>query len=228
MPRPPLKRPAYVAWRRWPGDPSGRTALVRPAERSDQHLADLSRQGFRVARTGALSRGEADPLLRRGWSVAAKLHLLHHDLGKVPRAALTGDFRFRRATDRDVEAVSPLDDHAFPPEWRLGSAGLTEALGATPWSRFRIARTSQGPVGYAICGRSGRDGYIQRLAVAESHRGAGLGRALTIDGLRWLKRWRATSASVNTYVGNEVALHLYLSLGFDEVHPGLMVLTIDL
>jgi len=121
-----------------------------------------------------------------------------------------------------------LDDDAFPDEWRLGRSGLGDALEATPQTRFRLARTSSGPVAYAICGRSGRDGYVQRLAVASTHRGQGLGRALTLDGLRWLKRWKASSASVNTYVGNDVALRLYRSLGFVEVRPGLMVLTIDL
>lgn len=87
---------------------------------------------------------------------------------------------------------------------------------------------SGGPAGYAICGRSRRDGYVQRLAVASSCRRQGVGRALTLDGLRWLKRWRASSASVNTYEGNEAALGLYRSLGFVEVRPGLVVLTIDL
>ncbi len=121
-----------------------------------------------------------------------------------------------------------MDDAAFPLDWRLGRDGLADALKATPHSRFRVAREGGRPVGYAVCGRSGREGYVQRLAVAASSRGQGLGRALTLDGLRWLKRWRASSAAVNTYVGNDGALRLYQSLGFVEVRPGLMVLTIDL
>lgn len=136
--------------------------------------------------------------------------------------------RLRRATESDLDAAATLDDEAFPAEWRLGRSGLSDALAATPQSRFRLARVDGRPVGYAICGRSGRDGYVQRLAVASSARRQGLGRALTLDGLRWLKRWRVTSTSVNTYVGNDDALRLYRSLGFVEVRRGLVVLTIDL
>lgn len=227
MAREDQKMPPGPAGRRWPGDPSGRTAVVRPGDRTVEDLRALARQGFVYVRTGALSHADAAPLLKRGWQVAAHLHLLRHDLKNLtpwhsPRP------RLERAKSADLAALVALDDDAFPTEWRLGRGGLTDATRATPHTRFRIAPGGEGPAGYAICGRSGREGYVQRLAVAEAHQGQGLGRALTLDGLRWLKRWRARSASVNTYVGNDVALQLYASLGFAEVRPGLMVLTIAL
>ena len=212
----------------WPGDPSGRTALVRTANRAPADLKELRAAGFQHARTGALAEGEGTPLLRTGWKIAAHLHLLRHDLGRLPPEHPRDGPRLRRAGESDLEAAAALDDASFPLDWRLGRDGLADALRATPQSRFRLARETGQAVGYAICGRAGRDGYVQRLAVAASSRGRGLGRALTLDGLRWLKRWRATSASVNTYVGNDAALRLYQSLGFVEVRPGLMVLTIDL
>ena len=219
---------AALSPRPWSGDSSGRTALVPPAGRSAGSLLALRSQGFERARTGALTQAEAAPLLQRGWKVAAHLHLLRHSMRVLPPAHPREGPPLRRGRESDLAAAATLDDDAFPLEWRLGRAGLTDALKATPQSRFRIARGADGPVGYAICGRSGRDGYVQRLAVSAAHRGQGLGRALTLDGLRWLRRWKATSASVNTYVGNDVALRLYQSLGFAEVRPGLMVLTIDL
>ena len=214
--------------RAWPGDPSGRTALVRPGSRSSADLNALRAAGFEHARTGALGHDEATTMLGRGWEIAAHLHLLRHDLGRLPPEHPRAGPRLRRGAESDLDAAAALDDAAFPLDWRLGREGLADALRATPQSRFRLARQAAEPVGYAICGRSGRDGYVQRLAVAASARGQGLGRALTLDGLRWLKRWRATSAAVNTYVGNDAALRLYRSLGFVEVRPGLMVLTIDL
>lgn len=219
-------RPPQV--RRWPGDPDGRTVLVRPDRRSPAALLGLRAEGFGHARTGAITELEARPLLERGWRIAAHLHLLTHSLDRLPPEHPGDRPRLRRATESDLDAAVPLDEAAFPLEWRLGRHGLADALNATPHSRFRIARDSSGPAGYAICGRSKRDGYVQRLAVARSHQGRGIGRALTLDGLRWLKRWKAASASVNTYVGNDAALRLYKSLGFVEVKPGLMVLTIDL
>ena len=214
--------------RAWPGDVTGSTALVRPGGRTTAELRALRAAGFVRARTGAVAHEEARTLIERGWTVAGHLHLLTHPMDRLPPEHQRGGARLRRATEADLDAALALDDAAFPEEWRLGRAGLLDALRATPQSRFRLARGGDGAAGYAICGRAGRDGYVQRLAVASNHRRSGLGRALTLDGLRWLKRWRATSASVNTFVGNEAALRLYRSLGFVEVRPGLMVLTIDL
>lgn len=222
-----VEAPPFRA-RAWPGDPSGRTALVRAAGRSPGELKALRAAGFERARTGALGHRDASALLAAGWKIAAHLHLLRHDLRHLPPEHPRGGPRLRRARQSDLAAATALDDSAFPLDWRLGQEGLAEALKATPRARFRLAAERAHPVAYAICGRSGREGYVQRLAVAPSAQRQGLGRALTLDGLRWLKRWRATSASVNTYVGNDAALRLYRSLGFVEIRPGLMVLTIDL
>ena len=214
--------------RAWPGDVTGRTALVRPGGRAAAGLAALKESGFARARTGAVGHEEARALLERGWIIAGHLHLLNHPMDRLPPEHSRTGPRLVRATDADVDVAVELDDAAFPDEWRLGRAGLIDALRATPQSRFRLARDAEGPIGYAICGRAGRDGYVQRLAVASGRRREGLGRALTLDGLRWLKRWRVKTTSVNTFVGNDAALRLYRSLGFVEVRPGLMVLTIDL
>ena len=53
---------------------------------------------------------------------------------------------------------------------------------------------------------------------------AGLGRALVLDALRWLRRHRARGAVVNTQLDNEVALGLYRSCGFREQPSGLCVM----
>ena len=71
----------------------------------------------------------------------------------------------RRADRSEVLAV---DHAAFPSFWRLDAAGLDEAVAATPRTRFRVAEpaaTATSLGGYAICGRAGSRGYVQRLAV---------------------------------------------------------------
>ena len=85
-----------------------------------------------------------------------------------------------------------------------------------------------GLIGYAITGRSGRRGYIQRLAVHPDCRGVGLGTALVTDGLRWLRRWRVRQAIVNTQFDNGRALALYERLGFARQPLGLSVLSAGL
>ena len=80
-------------------------------------------------------------------------------------------------------------------------------------------------IGYAVTGRAGRRGYIQRLAVHPEARRAGWARALVVDGLRWLRRWRADKVLVNTQEGNHGAAALYEALGFRRERNGLSVLS---
>jgi ribosomal protein S18 acetylase RimI-like enzyme len=125
--------------------------------------------------------------------------------------------------------VIEVDALAFPPFWRLHEGGLEEALVATPSVRFRVAGRSRGALsGYAIAGRGGNTGYLQRLAVHPAARGQGLGRALVVDALVWLRRRGAARAMVNTQQTNEGALALYQACGFTLLPEGLTVLAREL
>jgi ribosomal protein S18 acetylase RimI-like enzyme len=123
--------------------------------------------------------------------------------------------------------VLEVDGAAFSEFWRLDEGGLDEALSATPTSRFRVALRDgvpEGIGGYAIVGRAGRRGFLQRLAVDPAVQGGGLGRALVLDGLAWLRRRGAERVVVNTQEANERALQLYERLGFRRQAGGLAVL----
>ena len=190
--------------------------LVRAAlDRARDH-------GFAVAVTPALPPFEWSPYLESGFEIRERLHLLGHDLRELPPRS---GHRHRRATRRDAEAVLAIDHAAFQPFWRLDAAGLEEAVRATPSSRFRIARDVPA---YALVGRAGDRGYVQRLAVDPDHQGHGVGTGLVIDGLLWLRRWRVSEALVNTQEGNERAVGLYERLGFRHRPGGLAVLQADL
>ena len=65
---------------------------------------------------------------------------------------------------------------------------------------------------------------MQRLAVDPDHQGKGLGAALLLDGLDWLRRRGARHAIVNTQEANLNALALYERLGFRRKPGGLLVL----
>jgi ribosomal protein S18 acetylase RimI-like enzyme len=120
-----------------------------------------------------------------------------------------------------------LDNLSFEGFWQLDDDGLTNAIQATPSSRFRVAgkRTDEsGIAAYAVTGRAGQHGYLQRVAVHPEHRREGYGRAVVLDGLRWLRRHGATQALVNTQRNNAGALALYESCGFRELPAGLCVM----
>jgi ribosomal protein S18 acetylase RimI-like enzyme len=205
-----------------PGAPVPSLAFVRRC------VDTLSARGFTAVVTGALAPVEQRAFLAAGFSETERLHLLSHDLsGLGPARAPGANAKLRRARPRDREAVLRIDHLAFPSFWQLDDAGLTDALTATPHARFQVAvdGDSGRVIGYAISGRSGRNGYLQRLAVDPTQQGRGLGRWLVMDGLRWLSRWRAEQCVVNTQWGNEGALALYERVGFRRLPQGLAVLS---
>jgi ribosomal protein S18 acetylase RimI-like enzyme len=191
-------------------------------------LDDLSARGYRQVVTSALSPSESTGFLAAGFEITERLHLLAHDLADLPDAADEAMRSVRRARLDDHPAVLALDHRSFPPFWQLDEHGLTEALQATPHHRFRVTAHDDGLTGYAVYGRAGRRGYLQRLAVDSEKRRAGLGRALVVDGLRWLRRWRAERVVVNTQLDNDAALELYERLGFRREPAGLSVLSAGL
>lgn len=202
-----------------PGAPVPTLAFVRRC------VDTLSARGFSAVVTGALAPAEQRAFLAAGFAETERLHLLSHSLTGLPRVHCQAA-RLRRARSGERDAVLRVDAASFPSFWQLDDAGLTDALTATPHSRFAVAVDGTGRVvGYAISGRSGRNGYLQRLAVDPSEQGRGLGRALVIDGLRWLSRWRAEQCVVNTQWGNEVALGLYERVGFRRLPEALAVLS---
>jgi len=189
-------------------------------------LDQLAGRGYAEVITSALAGAEQRPFLAVGFTPHEQLRFLAHDLAGVPIRAPAGAHRLRKAVPEDWSAVLDVDAGSFSPFWRLDEGGLEEALAATPAARFRVAladkigeRPGRGRVvGYAITGRAGDQGYLQRLAVAAVARRTGVGRALALDGLRWLRRRAVRRAVVNTQFGNDAALALYLRLGF-RVEP---------
>lgn len=185
-------------------------------------LEELAAQGFERVFTTALSVPEQAGFLDAGFLVEDHLHLLVHDLQRLPPPAPE---RTVRATHSDRHLVLEVDASAFPPFWRIDDSGLTDALAATPRRRFRVIAGETGLAAYAITGRAGRRGFLQRLAVHPDHQRHGLGKALALDALHWLRRWRVERAVVNTQLDNAPALALYESLGFRRDGTCLSVLS---
>jgi ribosomal protein S18 acetylase RimI-like enzyme len=194
-------------------------------ERAVDHL---SRQGYRSVITSALHPADRKPFLDVGFRETERLHLLLHPFDEIVPARPVPGVDLRRGRRRDHDDVLDVDRAAFSPFWRLDRAGLDEALTATSTVHFQVARTHDRIVGYSVCGRAGHRGYVQRLAVAPSAQGRGVGAWLLTDGLRWLRRWGARDALVNTQEGNARSLRLYQRSGFVLQPEGLAVLSLAL
>ncbi len=205
----------------WRGD--GRVAYLAPLAPAGAPSVDflhrcleaLAAKGFERVVTSALAPAEQRGFLAVGFEEYERLHLLSHTMENVPRTPETA-LPMRRGRSADWPAVLAVDAGSFAPFWRLDTEGLREAIEATPVTRFRVIAPRRGGdvLAYAVTGLSSTQGYLQRLAVHPEHRRSGLGRALAIDGLRWLRRKAVSEAVVNTQLGNDAALQLYLSLGF--------------
>ncbi len=198
--------------------PFGRRAF--PASSIAPVLDRLRTEGYARAVTSALAPDEQAPFLACGFETRHRLVLLSRRLDELEPVRPGALQRGRR---RDREAVLAIDAAAFSGFWRLDRAGLDDALSATPATRFRLAVDGE-PVGYAICGRGGDTGYIQRLAVDPKQHRRGIGRALVLDGLWWMARRGAHTAFVNTADDNVGAIDFYTHLGFDKLPEGLAVL----
>lgn len=215
---------------------------VGPISAGDvRHCLDtVAAEGYRSVLTAALPERELDPFVELGFTVAQRLHLLVHPLDRLPAPAPLGppepasrtgahdQVGLRRPRRRDRAAALAVDHAAFDHFWRLDEPGLNEALTATSSVHFRVAHGPAGVVGYAVTGRAEQHGYVQRLAVAPDVWGRGIGAALLVDGLRWLRRWGARDAVVNTQEGNERSLRLYQRTGFVVQPEGLAVMRRDL
>ena len=220
---------------RWRGDDE--VAFINPvpdaplpsAEFLRRCLETLAARGYRRVVTGALSPLEQAGFLAAGFDVEERLHLLGIDLAGRGSAGTTG--LSRCAGSGAVAAVRSWRSTRppFPPSGSSTRPGLADALHATPTVRFRAAvGPGKAIAGYAICGRSGDRGFVQRLAVAPGYQRAGTGRRLLLDGLSWMRRRGVARAVVNTQVGNDAALALYLQIGFEEEPIGLSVLSAGL
>jgi ribosomal protein S18 acetylase RimI-like enzyme len=214
----------------WRSDPAvGELAAVyanRPPrpESIEEGVAVLTERGFRHIVTNALTPAEQSGYLEVGFEVQERLHLLAHDLRDIPEPR--DPHRLRRGRRSDRPRILEIDRAAFDPFWRLDELGLLDAIGATPSSRTRVGGGNP-LTGYAVTGRSGKRGYLQRLAVHPDAQGRGLGAALVVDALRWLSHRGCDSAMVNTQEVNTRAYALYRALGFADRPDGLAVLRLD-
>lgn len=209
--------------------------MIPTAEAVDGWVRDAfaSPQVARI-RTSALFPAAADAFIRAGFVEVDRLTLLEralHDRVDVVRPTGLATARLRT---RDLATAASIDAASFPDGWRHDGASLQEIATATPIARRRLVTAApaspsgrrsprHSPIGFAITGCAGPNGYLQRLAVRPDARRNGAARLLVTDALDWLVRRGARRAMVNTGIDNRAALDLYRGAGFEQLRDELVV-----
>lgn len=211
----------------WQGDRL--VALVGPARHGrGPRAADvrmcmeqLDAWGVQRAVTPALPALDSQPFIEAGFRLLERLHLLSKPLYNAPDPSSR---RIRTGRPWHRRTVLDIDRRAFDDFWRFDETSLREARTATPSSRFSVAFEPTGVAGYAVTGRAGTRGYLQRLAVDPDSAGKGIGTDLIRDSFTWAYQRGVQRMMVNTQERNQRALSLYLHLGFEPEPDGLVVL----
>jgi ribosomal protein S18 acetylase RimI-like enzyme len=93
--------------------------------------------------------------------------------------------------------------------------GIARYLARNPGLSF-VARDGDRVVGAVLAGTDGRRGYLQHLAVASTHRGRGLGRALADSSVRALRSLGIEKCHLMVRQENALARTFWLHLGWQE------------
>lgn len=183
-------------------------------------LEKLQKKGFTEATTTAIPALDIQIFLDAGFDIRENLFLLSKLL--TPRDIKVSDTQPSKPWN--VNQILEVDHLCFDNFWKFDSRSFFLAQKATQERRTRVVKIDRTIVAYAITGKAGATGYLQRLAVNPNNSNIGIGKELIKDSLNWLATNKTDIAMVNTQENNIKAIHVYESLGFKKEKNGLAVL----
>ena len=128
---------------------------------------------------------------------------------------MPNDCVIRRMTLNDLDAVAAIEAATFPTPWSRDSFRLE--LERNVAARYLVAEMDGQVIGYAGAWIILDESHITNIAIEESRRGLGYGRALTTALMQYLSNLGAAYATLEVRRSNLRAQNLYKSLGFVEL-----------
>lgn len=236
-----------VRARPWPNIPGRAFLLISgshgPAVRLPESqvlsswITTLSTWGYNSVRTSALAPSAASAFVDIGFTVAQELSLLERQHSSLPVvvAPTSRAIKSVRITPFShtikksvVSDLLTTDVAAFGEQWSMDEQTLREALTATRRVRLFVWKSDQRIEGFVLVGATGRQGFVQRLAVHPDAQRTGIATQLLEASLAWTHRRGCTATVVNTEVSNTAALTAYDRFGFVPLDYGLSVLEMQI
>jgi ribosomal protein S18 acetylase RimI-like enzyme len=182
--------------------------------------APLGAETVRFRLTYSPARPMVEPVLKR-FDFKQQRDWLGFNLDrsvKLPSPVVAG-VKFRAATEADAADLVRVDNEAFP-NTPIPLDNMRERLRA-PRVEVIAAVSHKEIAGFVLIEAPEEGvGWISIVAVAEAHRGRGIGRALTVRGAKRIFALGGDSAGLSTDVDNATAIRLYVGLGFKQDRAG--------
>lgn len=207
---------ALLTWLRARAREMGGTYLTGSTE--DRHAAAqrfLAQQGFAPLRTWVEMRLPpdvtlADPVWPSGFTMRTHAEVRH--LPTLLEGMNRGFIGYPDHRDEEEATLAHwLESAHIRPDGLFLAFGPAGTVAGICFAQISAERSAQ---------RGTPTGYIDSLGVVPEHRRHGLGRALLLTGLRWLRTNGQTTIELDTSGENDRALPLYTGVGFAVVRQG--------
>jgi ribosomal protein S18 acetylase RimI-like enzyme len=190
---------------------------------------DLSDLDARLAKAERLFRAQSKPLTfrlsplagagfgdhldRLGWSRFDESIVMQADLARAPLNEAVVQLPFRDLA-RFVAAAAEV--HGYGPEPARGLAATLAAI--VPGAGLFVHEQDGRPVAVAVAVADLDLAGLFEVATLPGERGKGHGRRLLLSALRWARTRGALTGWLQVEANNEAAVHLYRSMGFEDVY----------
>ena len=114
---------------------------------------------------------------------------------------------------RDLKAVVAIEGAAYSFPWSLGIFKNCLKVGYSCW----IGEVGSAVVAYGILSVAAGEAHVMNICVAPEWRGHGFGRRMLERLMEVARYHRADMILLEVRPSNEVAIHLYHTLGFNEI-----------
>jgi len=159
-----------------------------------------------------------------GFSRFSELHLMERPVGSgLPQPI----HPITLTPTPDWGRLAAVDHQAFAGFWRMSEAGLVEAMTATPRAVVLEAAVEGETAGFALVGAQMTVSFLQRVAVAPSFSGRGLGTSLIRSALVWGAKRGTQSMVLNVRPENLRARQMYEKEGFRGTGSSLVLMRFD-